>query len=321
MITGNYYGVGVDGTTRFTNSINIVDNFKNTATARFGSDFDGVSDAIEGNVIYMNNPFSVLFPTPVGSGGPPSFSQYDSGAKVSLRGNKMVNNNLAPFSFANGIGGFLIAFTNYEAPNMSIEGDIIPGLSTNSTVADIIGACALTNGGPLSNIIVDLYILDPEGWNNGKLFALSELSDQSTYTNGFPQGKTYLGSFLDNGPLDRNPAVGRFNFNAGALGISSGTEVTVTANYSSSPPGVHNAVTHTSNFSNPVTLRAALKITSFSRTGSTLTINWTGGSPPYTLQKRNPITGAWGNVTTGIAGTSTTDTIAGIQSYYRVLGN
>jgi hypothetical protein len=319
VIAGNYYGVGIDGTTRFTNSMNIVDNFKNTATARFGSDFDGVSDAIEGNVIYMNNPFSVLFPN--GTGVPPSFSAFQSGAKVSVRGNKMVNNNVAPFSYANNTGGFLSAFTNYEAPNMSIEADIIPGLSTNSTVADIIGTCALTNGGPLSNIIVDVYILDPEGWTNGKLFSFAELSDQSTYTNGFPQGKTYLGSFLDNGPYDRNPAVAGFNFGAGALGIASGTDVTVTANYSASPPGVHNAVTHTSNFSNPVTLRAALRITSFSRTGNTLTINWTGGTGPYTLQKQNPVTGAWGNVTTGIAGTSTTDTIVGTQSYYRVIGH
>jgi hypothetical protein len=168
---------------------------------------------------------------------------------------------------------------------------------------------------------VDVYILDPEGWNNGKLFVLSELTDGDTYTNGFPQGKTYLGSFLDNGPLDRNPAVGAFNFNAGALGIASGTQITVTANYAASPVGAHNGQVHTSNFSNPVTLRAALKITSFSRTGNTLNINWSGGTPPYTLQKQNPITGAWGNVATGIAGTSSSDTLSGIQSYYRVLGN
>src|SRR5207245_6610687 len=115
----------------------------------------------------------------------------------------------------------------------------------------------------------------------------------------------------DNGPLDSNPAVGSFNFNAASLGLASGTQITVTANYSQDPPGTHHGRTHTSNFSNPTTLRASLRITSITRSGATLTINWSGGSPPYTLQKKSPITGAWGNVTTGISGTSTTDTLTG----------
>ena len=298
----------------------VVDNFKSTATARFGSDFDGVSDALEGNVIFMNNPFSALFPTP-GGFVPPDFSKYDVGARVSFRGNKMVNNTVAPYTYANGTGLRLDSFTNYEAAYMSTSDDVIPTLSPRSTVADIIGRCASTNGGSFSSIIVDVYVLDPEGWNNGKLFGVGELTDFFTYTNGFPQGKTYLGSFLDNGPLDRDPAVGSFNLNSASLGLASGTDITVTANYSADPPGTHNGQTHTSNFSNPTTLRVPLKILSLSRSVSTITISWSGGTAPYTLQKKSLITDTWNNVTTGIAGTSTTDTIAGTQSYYRVLGN
>src|SRR5207247_10655983 len=62
VIAGNYFGVAVDGVTRFTNSMLIVDHFTRTVSGvrsdcQFGSDFDGVSDDIEANVIFMNNPF------------------------------------------------------------------------------------------------------------------------------------------------------------------------------------------------------------------------------------------------------------------------
>jgi hypothetical protein len=326
VIAGNYFGVAVDGVTRFTNSMVIANTFTRTVSGvpgdcQFGSDFDGVSDDVEGNVIYMNNPFGALFTSPGTGSQEPIFCSLSSGGSLSLRGNKLVNNNLVPFSYADGVGSRLTSFTNYYAPYMSTNGGLIPALSPSSTVADLIGTCASTNGGAYSNIIVDVYLLDPEGWENGKKFLLGELTDNATYTNGFAQGKTYLGSFVDNGPRDRDPAVGGFNFNSASLGLSPGTQITVTANYSQDPPGTTRSRTHTSNFSNPTALRPPLTIVSINRSGATLTINWTGGSAPYTLQKRSPITGVWGNVATGITGTSTTDTISGLESYYRVLGN
>jgi hypothetical protein len=165
-------------------------------------------------------------------------------------------------------------------------------------------------------------VADLEGWTNGQDQALFELTDNSTYTNGFAQGRAYLGTFVDNGPLDRDPAVGKFNFNASALGIIAGTPITVTANYSQDPPGTTHGRTHTSNFSTPVNLRAALRIASISRSGNTVTITWSGGSAPYTLQKASSINGPWNNQATGLSGTSTTDPGAsGPQAFYRILGN
>src|SRR5205823_6072304 len=111
IIAGNYFGLGVDGITRFTNSMLIIDAIGNyngvNASLQFGSDFNGVSDAIEGNVIYMNYPFATLFPTP-SSDSPPKFLNADAGAQVSFRGNTLVNNNLAPFSYADGTGSRLM---------------------------------------------------------------------------------------------------------------------------------------------------------------------------------------------------------------------
>jgi hypothetical protein len=164
-------------------------------------------------------------------------------------------------------------------------------------------------------------MLDPEGWANGKLFREMELTDDATYTNGFPQGKAYLGTFVDNGPLDRDPAVGSFAFNTTALGLTPGTEITVAANYSADLIGTRNGRTHTSNFSTPVTLRAPVKIATVAASGATLTIAWTGGAAPYTLQRQTRIGGAWTNVATGITGTTATDTISSTEAYYRVVGN
>ena len=252
IIAGNYFGVGADGVTRYTNSMRILGGFDGTTTAQFGSDFDGVSDDIEGNVIFMNNPFAELFPTPETS-TVPMFATLSAGARASFRGNKWVNNNLVPFSYADGNGNRLTGFTNYSAPFMDTNADIIPILSSNSIFPRLTGTCALPVA-PYTNVIIDVYQLDPEGWANGKLFGLQELiTPDGSFTNGFAQGRKYLGSFVDNGPKDSNPAIGQFNLDLSGLDLGPGF-VTVTANYSADPPGTHSARTHTSNFSNPIGL-------------------------------------------------------------------
>ena len=66
-------------------------------------------------------------------------------------------------------------------------------------------------------------------------------------------------------------------------------------------------------------LAAPITITSTSRSGTSTTINWSGGKAPYSLQRRSPLTGAWGTVQTGIAGNTTTYTDASGPAYYQVL--
>src|SRR5262249_53551509 len=87
VIAGNYIGLGIDGNTRFTNAMKVFNGFNASSTVQFGSDGDGVSDAIEGNVISMNYPFDVLYPTPT-TVAAPIFGNLSTGARVSLRGNK-----------------------------------------------------------------------------------------------------------------------------------------------------------------------------------------------------------------------------------------
>src|SRR2546427_1335985 len=129
VIAGNWFGVAIDGVTRFTNAATFVDTFGSLSTVRFGSDFDGVSDALEGNLVFNNNPFATLFPNP-SSSAEPRLLLLSSGARVSFRGNSLVNADLVPFPYADGFGGRLNNFTNYEAPYMSTNADIIPILSS-----------------------------------------------------------------------------------------------------------------------------------------------------------------------------------------------
>jgi hypothetical protein len=66
-------------------------------------------------------------------------------------------------------------------------------------------------------------------------------------------------------------------------------------------------------------LAAPITVTSVSRSGTTTTINWTGGKAPYSLRQRSPLTGTWSTVKTGIAGNSTTYTDSNANAYYQVL--
>jgi hypothetical protein len=336
VVAGNWYGIGIDGVTRFTNSSVIVHGFPRTATARFGSDFDGVSDALEGNVLYNNNPFpfiynmqtnlSYLSPESVFDGPNPSgFSGLNPGVRLSFRGNVTVNNNLIPCNYADGSFSLVSSFVSYESNYMNtatanVPADIIPSLDlTNSTIAHLKGR--FPQGlPPYTNISIDVYQLDQQGWTNGQLWLESELTDLSTYTNGFPQGSKYLKSFSVTNS-------GSFDVNLTGLDLGPG-KVTVTANYSADPAGVHNGRTHTSNFSDPITFAASTPgnlALSISLSGTNVTLAWPTNAGTVNVQsstKLNPA--SWSNLSpqppTVVAGSEYHATlhVAGSPAFFRL---
>lgn len=116
-IAGNYFGVAVDGTTRFTNSstfLRLSDRPTPATNVVVGSDFDGVSDGVEGNLLCNNWPLDHWFGSPDFNpglngqgqvnwntpGAVPDVYNPDAQASrstVSWRGNRMIN-NLPPYS-------------------------------------------------------------------------------------------------------------------------------------------------------------------------------------------------------------------------------
>ncbi len=308
IVAGNYIGVGIDGTTRFTNNVPPLNAAGGSAQFRFGSDFDGVSDQFEGNVVYNNWPSNIVTDAVLSF-----FDELSTGASASLRGNKLVNNYTPPVDPQRDSGSFM---TNYYAKVVAdVNNGLLPVLDTNSSVALLKGTVPVPNTN-YPTVIVDVYIPDPEGIATGKAV------DAALYPDGWVQGKTYLGSFVVDGPGDLNPAAGAFEFDISSLNVPLNTQLTVTANYSKSPAGTHNADTVTSLFSVPVTVKVAAAvpaITSVTRSSSDLTITWLGGIAPYQVQKRTSLTaGAWQNDGAPTSGNTATVIITGGEGYYRV---
>jgi hypothetical protein len=285
VIAGNYFGLGVDGMTRFTNGASALDAAGNNPQYRFGSDFDGVSDSLEGNVVYNNWP-PEMFPT---TGSESFFDELAAGAIVSARGNVLVNNFAFPASPLKNAGAF---WTDYYAKAVADTfAGLVPVLDPSTTANRLVGTVPVANADyPVT--IIDLYIADPEGIEYGKTAGVFELP------NGYVQGKTYLGSFVDNSAADANKAAGEFDINISGLGADG--PLTITANYSKSSAGTRNAIVLTSPFSDPVQVTGVPIINlSIAKTATGIRLTWTGGTGPFTVRRKTNLTDAqWTNVTT-----------------------
>ena len=230
IIAGNRFGIAGNGTIWTNNSFFIASiGINNGAQVRFGSDFNGVSDALEANVVYNNNDFNTLYPSPSSDVAPSLLGVFNNVAAtdgwISVRGNQLVNNFPLYNPDDGGSGGrYFDSWSNYIAGAIQT----VPAL-TNSTVTTLNGTCGLPNNG-YTNMVIDVYLPDPQGQTNGAKFDYPFFG--GTAGPGFVQGKTYLGNFRDNGPKDSNPAVGAFSLDISSLGLTAGTKVTVAVTYS-----------------------------------------------------------------------------------------
>jgi hypothetical protein len=270
IIAGNRFGIAIDGT-RWTNSSFTVFGglgLSQGTQVRFGSDFNGVSDALEANLVYNNNVFSDLYPTPATLPAPSLFQGMNSGsvqtdAWVSVRGNAFVNNFPTFNPDDSTASHFVDWWSNYVAYTVDTPDptNAIPALSASSTVSSLAGTFgAPTNG--YTNLVLDLYLVDPEGQTNGAQFNQPSFGGTSGW--GFVQGKTYLASYL----LTTAPA---FSLDISALGLAHGTKVTAAITYST--------------FARP-------KVT-ISRAGTNTTLVWSGdnGGPFISTTAGGPSSG------------------------------
>ncbi|MBI2925802.1 MAG: CHRD domain-containing protein, partial [Verrucomicrobia bacterium] len=240
VIAGNYIGLGVDGVTRFKNGVPVLNAPGGSAQYRFGSDFDGVSDGLEGNVCY-NNSSADEFPADGASG---FFDELSTGGIVGARGNVLVKNNPFPVSPVKTSGADTFWNAYYTKALVDVTAGVVPVLSPDTSLAKLIGKVPVANA-EYPTTIIDLYAADPEGIAYGQGAGLAELP------NGFVQGKVYMASFVDNSAADVNKTAGEFEFDIRQLELK-GALLTITANYVKGTAGTHNAVTLTSPFAEPV---------------------------------------------------------------------
>jgi len=193
VFAGNTFGLERDGSRPNLGFAVDTLRFDQGTRVRFGSDLNGVSDALEANKVYDG-----LFGVNVGGSAPVNGSWF------SMRGNALVNCTTPPIA-----GSFLTYFDKFMDASMTAK----PTIDPTSTVSLLKGTCS-TNKPAYPRVYIDLYIADPEG----------DLRAD-------PQGSSYLATFEDNGPADGDADPGEFSFNIASLGLAAGTRVTLTANY------------------------------------------------------------------------------------------
>jgi hypothetical protein len=293
VFAGNYVGIGVDGKTRFTNGVPVLNGTGAAAQYRIGSDVNGVSDAVEGNLMANNYPVS-LFPPSGFQNQVDTLSfldQLSAGSTVSLRGNSLINNFPFPASPARDNGSFL---ANYYAAALLDSTTVQPVLFTNSTHLRLKGTVPVVNPDAYSSTVLDVYIADPEGMTNGIAAAIPELPQ------GFVQGRTYLGSVPVPASAATNTPPGSFDVDISTLKVAAGAQLTATANY---------IAVSGSNTGEPPAF------TGISRADDgTITITWTGSSA--TLESAPALSGPWSSESA--TGNSFTTTATGPVKFFRL---
>ncbi len=315
VVAGNYIGVGIDGVTQFTNGIPALNAAGDQAVFRFGSNGDGVSDEAEGNVVFNNWPDS-LFPAEGFYQQLPNnlnfFDELSVSGSLSARGNTFVNNLPFPVTPTKQDGGVDGAWLpNYYAKALVDPAQgVAPVISADSTALRLKGTVPVADTALYPVTAVDVYVADPVGIATGIAALIPELP------NGFVQGRTFLGSFVDDGPEDANKTAGAFDFDIARLGLTEAL-LTITANYATGPATDKTAVAITSPFSIPVTVKGGtvgeLRFTAITQTAQGVQLEWTGGG---TLQAADAVTGTWQELTG--ASSPYTTTASGAMRYFRL---
>lgn len=290
VMAGNYFGLDVHGVPLVGIGANlnplVGDNGLGLlSTFRFGSDFNGVSDALEAN--RATNAILFLMDEP---------ATPSNLAWVSMRGNSLggcsavasVGTPTPPLGDGQAPSG---AGQNIYAGFIDITGgggaaSIIPVIGPTTTTTSLSGVCGLPVGAPYTNLVVDLY----------------EAADPTV--NPYPQGQRWIASFTDNSAADSNPAVGAFTFNTAGLGITSTMNLTMTVTYASytqptiasvARSGSKSMVTirNPSLGNNGILKSASLRPTSFSGAGAAAgtTVSFTDTSNPTSFYRASAPTG------------------------------
>lgn len=309
VVAGNYIGVGVDGLTRFTNGAPVLNAGGADSTYCFGSNLDGTSDAIEGNFVINNWPpgffadhLNNLDPADLGF-----FDQLSTGSTVSARANRLVDNLPFPVSPIQADSGVFGNFWQdyYAQALLHPAGGVTPTLDPASTTTLISGTIpAATSAWP--TVYIDLYLTDREGLTNGLTYPSPGL------TNGWVQGKAFLGAFQVDGPADLNAATGAFTFAIDPLDLPAEASVTITANYI--PQGGGLALT--SPFAAPVSLAGSYSL-QIAPTQGQLTISWPAAAMGYRLQSTTHLLGGWQDVS-GVVGNAYTIAPGNAAAFYRL---
>lgn len=264
VVAGNYFGVGVDGITPAPLSTNEAPDFiefGGSGQVRIGSNGDGISDDLEGNLI-VNVP-----------GG--AFFKGSSATSVVSRRNTLVNCGVWAVPFADGQvdDGSTVAprYASFYAPYLA---DVSQGVSPvlKSLTGGILNGILPPSAAAYPNVVIDLYKVDPLGLARTNLWPLPTTVPM-----------IWLGTYTDNGPGDLDSDSNEFSINVSSFGLSDTTYLAAAASYSSIP-GLFNATNAvTSPMSNPISTQPELRLSFLG--GTTMEVSWISPEGIYVVEQ------------------------------------
>jgi len=226
-----------------------------TSSIRVGSNGDGVSDDLEGNLI-VNGPGDVF----VGAG---------SSVPIVARRNRMMNNNYLGVPFADGQGR---TYSGYYLPVVADISMVVPALK--SFTNNLLSGSMTGPGGEYISAVIDVYEVDPA--------ALAK-------TNNWPAPITHplrwLASFTDNGTGDLDPTANQFTFNLTSFALSDTAYLTVAVTYSKEASASNAGQAVTGPTSNPISRRPRLQVVSIVPR-NLIALSWLAYEAAYYVQYR-----------------------------------
>jgi hypothetical protein len=314
VFAGNYVWVGIDGQSvvprsPFSSDITLF-SIQKQSSIRVGSNFDGLSDALEGNLVYnlgcQIEPCDAPVRAVIGLDESNNENAGATAAQIVFRGNSLAGISSDVLMQDQNV----LISTYYSTVMADSTNNFTTLLATNAPGTQLLVTIPtpITNNYPTR--IVDFYAVDPVAWTN----------------NSRALGKILLGSMIDGSIQDRDPAPDRVAFDIGNLNLSGTTTVTALVTYSKDTGlATQSGRAVSAIFSRPVTVNPVAsppRIGPFAYGGGMVTLTVSGGTPPYQLQVRADLAaGGWENF--GAAFTITPITLPATntsQSYYRVLG-
>ena len=294
-ISGNYYGVGANGTTKAppVNPDGDVPNFVSlpgNSTVLIGSNRDGVSDDLEGNLIY----------------GVPGSLFVNAGPTVPIvaRANTMSGSQFDGFPFADGSNKRV--YEDYYAEVVQTPATPAP-LLVSFENGILRGSVALPILENYPYVDVDIYLADPLA-PSGVILPGSYLATRSE---GVPTD-------------DANGAPGEFEFDLKSLNIPGGQQLVVVASYQKDETSSNAGRAIVSPVSNEVSTGNSTPIGAITVAveGNNLRLRWTGGTPPYQVQRRTSLSaGSWVNEGGTVNETTALVPITSdLASYFQVTG-
>lgn len=201
---GNYVNVSIDGFTTATSLASLVD-IRKQSSITIGSNFDGVSDDLEGNRIYNLQASFIRFHGSNGDDG------GADAARIAVRGNTLVN------LFSNVLleNQNISIATYYNAVLVDPEFDSVTLVAADDTGENLIVAVPPAQKDVYPTAIVEFYVLDPAG-----------------YEQGFLHGKNQLLTVVDNSDDDLDPEPDRVMVPISRLAVLGAIDITAMVTYS-----------------------------------------------------------------------------------------